>query len=634
MDTAGSSTSDQKAANVTQLHPPNLDDFEALEDILDIPQEIHTLLLPACDLPVWSLLKFSLPRIDPQQVEADTASCFDTAPPFCQLHPKQPIPPKMFVKRLQAAFYQAIRDGNQSIHDPHYNDELLPLWVMSLWEQLHEVHTAKEEWKNATLWLYHEMERWKKSDCYMCKKMQNDSNNCLRVFHDTWEQLIVLPYNKLVVGPVAMGLRTTLELAHFLSEDGWLSEPLVDMMIASTVSRLSKTYQESYILIADTSFSDAIHMVKNESYCCGPLKDIEESLKTCTVFLVPFHLPSVQHYVVLHIDFEEKSLCYGNSLNLKGSLFKSDISHITKKLQQWFSSCFDGPFHEQAPTLQGGKQVNSCSCGLFMMNIIEHYAFGKSLGIPKPNAARVRWFAATTKSQVQGQQVTTALRKRLAAMTVSNRILCPPSPLSASPEMVIKASPIPDHDQKQKEWPVECENDILKLLTVKYVEPKEEGSNPGPLCKGKSRMTMPLVDSSLHPVIASDCRPTETILHLLVTTFLLIMVGHVPQFLLFSMIGHDRQLNPKEHIDRPCVTRVPEVVTITPSPHCSPSSHNYFPTTHPTPTAPPLYPISGPSTQVSIAMSSIPDLSPPVGLTLFPGFDRMGHCTADMPKTR
>lgn len=87
-------------------------------------------------------------------VEA-ASGCFSDNPPneiFVSLVERD-IPPQKFIQDLESQFGQAVLDLWRSIRDPLYNESFLPFWVLTLWEQLAELNTARREWSSATTWL-------------------------------------------------------------------------------------------------------------------------------------------------------------------------------------------------------------------------------------------------------------------------------------------------------------------------------------------------------------------------------------------------------------------------------------------------------------------------------------------------
>ena len=86
-------------------------------------------------------------------IEAAT-ECFSDNPPNEILTSLvvRDIPPQKFIQDIASQFGQAVLDRWRSIKDPLYDKSFVPFWVLTLWERLMELNTAKEKWRAATTW--------------------------------------------------------------------------------------------------------------------------------------------------------------------------------------------------------------------------------------------------------------------------------------------------------------------------------------------------------------------------------------------------------------------------------------------------------------------------------------------------
>ncbi|KAG1781444.1 hypothetical protein EV702DRAFT_1041963 [Suillus placidus] len=103
------------------------EDLNLLSEIMDIPQEVCSMLLPSDDnLPVKELLDFKLPDINTGCFIQTGASCFHQACPDKDLDLARDIPPKSWVYSLQESLNDAIWDGKRLILHLQFKDKLLP----------------------------------------------------------------------------------------------------------------------------------------------------------------------------------------------------------------------------------------------------------------------------------------------------------------------------------------------------------------------------------------------------------------------------------------------------------------------------------------------------------------------------
>ncbi|KAG0694678.1 hypothetical protein DFH29DRAFT_1006122 [Suillus ampliporus] len=373
-------------------HAPKLPtEIVEVPDDDGIPQTTRKKPVPLDNLPVMDLLQFPLPNIVDSPFGATAVSCFDTALPVHTPNLAGLLPPKAFIGDFRKVLANALVHGKCSIRYHHYMDIPLPLWVIPLWEQLHHVHTAKAKWVRANDWLQTQMEK----------------DGGMRVFHDAYEQLSILPWNRSLHGEAACNLRSTLTLALLLSPNYWLSEAVIDVMTACLVSRLPNERPD--VLIVNTSFADAIHSMWNITSYDGlehkAFHNLKESVKKHRIMYAPMHLQTKDHYVMFWIDFERKSFSYGDSLD-----YKKAPEYIIERPQWWFEKHFGGKLCNNGPVLLHGVQQDCCSCGLFAINTIEHHVFAHDLGVPNPTSEQARWFVLCSQNQVQHLRVSNMLQ--------------------------------------------------------------------------------------------------------------------------------------------------------------------------------------------------------------------------------
>jgi hypothetical protein len=117
-------------------------------------------VLPDPHLPVSHFLEFQLPSISLKDTEEKAESCFQTTPARFNLMmlKSQDLPPKQFVDDAYRAVGQALLDGKLLIHDPYHASQPLPLWIITLWKEMHGAHKVKPAWVNGNHWLQNQIE--------------------------------------------------------------------------------------------------------------------------------------------------------------------------------------------------------------------------------------------------------------------------------------------------------------------------------------------------------------------------------------------------------------------------------------------------------------------------------------------
>jgi hypothetical protein len=365
--------------------------------VLTVPEKILALSIPPEDISVEDLTNFSVPGISWWNYEGSIT--FQKGLPTSEIPPATELPPMIDVKVLRDKFGQALLDGKCSIFDPRFKDTLLPLWTIELWWQLHQVHARKRQWEGAHRWL---------------RGLAN-TNLDADIFREAENQLCKFPANSYLRGPAAHSGRRTHSLMHLLSDSMWLSEPIIDVMVANLVSRLDQ--DQCDFIIASTDFSDALLSATSISYHEKPhskLLEFENTAKKYRYLCAPVHLRLASHFIAFEIDFHSRTFRYGEYPRLLLLYLQTDFNtgdsldqkhklspkYIITRLQWWFEKRFNGKFTDLGHTLPHGQQKDCCSCGLFTINTIEHRVFGYPLGVPSPAFERVRWFALTAKDQI------------------------------------------------------------------------------------------------------------------------------------------------------------------------------------------------------------------------------------------
>jgi hypothetical protein len=277
------------------------EDLDLLSEIMDIPQEVSSILLPLSDaVNVRRILDFKLPNIDDGSFEQTGASCFDRARPNENLVLPPYIPPKSWVYSLRESLGDAIRDGKRSIIHPQFKDQPLPLWILNLWESLHAVRYANMTWLTAN--------RWIQDKIYASDSGSTHQSGI--VYVNARVEMYRLPYHKTLAGRPSTSLKSSLQLARLLSDDAWLSDSIVDMMIQSTIRRL--VANQSNLVITDTELAHAICMTTPNFYSLPhAFKTLEQTLAEGKVLFFPAYIPAMSHFVAFRIDFKRKTLCYG-----------------------------------------------------------------------------------------------------------------------------------------------------------------------------------------------------------------------------------------------------------------------------------------------------------------------------------
>ena len=205
---------------------------------LDIPGMYSTVIpLPNAHTLVT---RFRFHVLQPQLsslVFPTAAASFSAAPPsgtydLCDLS-KAPIPPASYLRSLKAHLLN-LTPGNHlpfcAICNPVNTKELLPLWVLTVWEEVSRIAGAQDKWKASYSWV---------------RSLQNTQRHNDHVVA-TFAHVEVLGWNSPVSLYRLRGI-TNLSLAQFLADDR-VDDEAIDLMSQFLVAK--------YTLPQDTFIAD------------------------------------------------------------------------------------------------------------------------------------------------------------------------------------------------------------------------------------------------------------------------------------------------------------------------------------------------------------------------------------------
>ncbi|KIK39208.1 hypothetical protein CY34DRAFT_14554 [Suillus luteus UH-Slu-Lm8-n1] len=189
------------------------------------------------------------------------------------------------------------------------------------------------------------------------------------------DYMLRLPHHKILQGQPSTGRRNTSQFTRLLSDNTFLSDTLIDLMVQVMNLRLHAS--EKRVMILDTKLPDSIwrnEMDLDKFHYLIHMLDGQKDL------YFPVCIPELSHFVAFNIDFRRLTFSYGNSLDLP----PKELKPFIVRLQRWLKLHFRGPFKNSGNTLPHATQKDSVSCGLFAMNTIAHNVFIDPLGIDNP----------------------------------------------------------------------------------------------------------------------------------------------------------------------------------------------------------------------------------------------------------
>ena len=118
------------------------------------------------------------------------------------------------------------------------------------------------------------------------------------------------------------------------------------------------------------------------------------------------------HWILIQIDIGQRTIVYSALFYSYGHYHiysasgccvlgdplhhandKGDIPALCAGLEIWLSSVFNAPFKWRGRRLQIGQQTDSYSCGIFVMNVMEHAMFNRPIfGPEEKHDIHIRYF--------------------------------------------------------------------------------------------------------------------------------------------------------------------------------------------------------------------------------------------------
>lgn len=226
---------------------------------------------------------------------------FSTLPPSgtCNLSElaKQPIPPTKYIQSLKKYLGNLpnnTRLSFRSIRDPTNHNELLPLWVLTVWDKVSSLIDSRNRWIQSNSWV-------KRLEA--AHQEGEDTRLALAHFKVLgWSSRISL-----------YGLRgiTNLSLTQFLS-DNCIDGEAIDLMARFLSSRPTLPVG---VLIFDLRLSNFLSKISSQAVLDRPspphIQELENQLtRTNTLYFPSFH-EKYKHWVAFKVDLLHRDVVYG-----------------------------------------------------------------------------------------------------------------------------------------------------------------------------------------------------------------------------------------------------------------------------------------------------------------------------------
>ncbi|KAJ3819239.1 hypothetical protein F5880DRAFT_1616648 [Lentinula raphanica] len=351
--------------------------------------------LPTVDLPVTDFLQVNLP---PQSYSLNTHSLdlwFNDELPnipedrCVEILFRRPMPSLEVLQNLKKIYKQKWLDGR----------DLFPLWALELWQRLSTIADAQKKWVDAYENIRHLV-----------------TNDPAVYAH--------FPTTNSIFGQRSWCGDVTIGRFHFTTFTflGLLQTCMLNDDIAQAMTQVLQTRLELDLMIskkehyiAASRFASVLRISvsrkKLDSWETLPqsLRDLEELIDSNPNRKVWFPVLLNSHEVAVCIDFQSRTLAYGDTLKHTGV-----PKEVLDDTQKWLKARFGGTFKLLGNTLTHGEQYDGISCIPATMNTIAHGIFGDALWTHEGRFAdRIRWFTELVPDKQMVVQTTNATKPTL-----------------------------------------------------------------------------------------------------------------------------------------------------------------------------------------------------------------------------
>jgi hypothetical protein len=267
---------------------------------LEIPEDyLSVIASPDINIPVSRFRLHVLQEQKAALVFPPAETSFTTSPPSTTYNlsdlAKHPIPSAKHLRSLKTYLNNSSDDTRlslRSIRNPSNREELLPLWVLTAWNEVSSLIDSRNKWAQSCLWVQH-----------------------LRDTHQEGTQLASTHFRMLGWGSELplYGLRgiTTLSLAQFLG-DNRINGEAIDLM-----SRFlsHSPARPAGVLVFDLRLSNFLSTICSQEAFDRPspphIEELEHQLTQANAFYFPLFHASCEHWVAFKVDRCRREIVYG-----------------------------------------------------------------------------------------------------------------------------------------------------------------------------------------------------------------------------------------------------------------------------------------------------------------------------------
>jgi len=399
----------------------------------DVPEEIRS-RLPSETAPISTLLKANIPnRLSDTSIVQLVKLCASPLAPCWTVDRlfETSSPPRTWLYNLERSLSTMWASGTRSIKPPSPQNSNLrfPLWVMNFWNTAVVVAEQRDRWLAAADWL--------------SRRVQGPE---IRGVRNLFERV---PWGMKLWSLVGHERETLVGyLAELLSYE-WLGERHID-----TISSYLMCQAEGEPGLGPTTLiagADLHVYLSSHSRATAEAIQAHGGLRTYTKrildhqysrLFIPVNVGE-NHWVVFSVDLKKQVFRYGELTrlhtnafaylmgvgnSLQGNGYDEEINKVSQGIMRWGEVMFKTPLRGAGKTLEIGRQQDGDSCGICVVNSIEHHMFGTPLFTHnKRDTLRIYYFTKAAEFLLDSVRT-----KSFHKLTILTRLNLPsPTPIAS-----------------------------------------------------------------------------------------------------------------------------------------------------------------------------------------------------------
>ncbi len=335
--------------------------------LFPIPESIRSAALPYT-ITILSLLQFNFPAFVSSLKASPEIFLSGATPTAESLEAIQvvPVPPMAIISQIIGA----MDEKSLAVvcpHAPRASRLVFPTWILTYWQELRRIYEDHARpWKE----VLEKLENRKRVS------MLKGHVKAVQKFDDAYAKLAKLPWDTTLQG-IEDGKVPVLSLSAYLTTK-WLNDENINQMLTVLRTSLQSTEVGRKTIVASLGFmlrlknahrdcqrdgSNNIYEVQRSN------KVLREAMEELTSgrkrYFATIQHVNGNHWVPVVLDFETRSLHYGDSLRMTPD---ADLMAIL----DWWTVAHTGQQFKAAKLLTT-HQTDSFSCGLLSLNALGHF---------------------------------------------------------------------------------------------------------------------------------------------------------------------------------------------------------------------------------------------------------------------